>query len=294
MTSPATDQVAATLASYQFATQSLRTSLTAYLTALWQSLGTYSNAQMATFIAQAVPVVNGGQQQMASLTAGYLAAQKAAALGVPMVPIAINQRAVTGAAVRNGTKPSEVYGRPFHLVWRQLADLPREPGSIDQAIQSGQDRVVQSALTDLQLSKRAAIDQVQAKDKQVRWAQRVIEGAHTCALCIVASTQRYHNGDLKGIHPGCDCSWIFVYGDAYPDQVVDPKRLHDVHALIEDRFGVSAAAARAIPSQGLPNYKDVLVTHEHGELGAVLAVRGAPFASADDYDIPKVVPQDLN
>lgn len=293
MTQPTPLPDALVVAAYQQQTVALRSKIEAAVAAAWRSLGSWRQADIKRFTKQVTPVVLAGQKQMATLTTGYLSAQRHAQIGRSLT-VRVDPSKVSGAAARNGVAPAEVYERPFHLTWRQLADLPREPGSIDQAIQSGQDRAVQSALTDLQLSKRMTIDQVQDQDQQVRWAIRVLEGAHSCALCVVASTQRYHNGDLKGIHPACDCTWKFVYSDSYPDQTIDLARLHDIHALIKDRFGVSSAAARAIPSQGLPDYRDVLVTHEHGELGAVLAVKGAPFADADDYGIPPVVPQNLN
>lgn len=260
----------------------LRGNLQAFIERLWASLGTYRAAQMATFVNEVTPVVQGAQRQMAALTSAWIAAQKSIVLGGNTTPRPVDLAKVTGAPVRKGTSSATVYERPFHLVWRQLDELPREPGSIEQAIEAGQKRAVQSALTDLQLTKRAAAQQFMASDKDVVGYRRVLEGTYSCALCIVASTQRYHKAELLPVHPACDCGVVEIYGDADPGQIIEPGTLEDVHARVRETFGVSNAAARAIPSKGLPDYRDVLIVHEHGELGPVLAVKGRPFLGPND------------
>lgn len=282
-------QLALLLYTFKQATQVVRGQLSNYVTALWRSLGFYDNAAKARFIAQVVPAVVGAQQHMASLTAAHLAQMTATARGVPFTPVGLNPTKVSGAAVRKGVDPVEVYGRPFHLVWRQLADLPREPGSIDQAINAGETRAVQTALTDLQLAKTHAARQSMADDSHIVGYRRVLEGAYSCGLCIVSSTLRYHKATLLPIHGGCDCDVAPIYGDHDPGKVLNEQLLGDVHAAIADRFGKSSAAARIVPGakdgRGKPlQYKDVLVTHEHGELGPVLGVKGQPFTGPNDLN----------
>lgn len=293
MTAPANQQrpnaaqIAATIAAYQAASGTLRLNLAAYITALWQSLGEYRNAQMAQFIAQVTPVVAGAQQQMASLTAAYLAAHQSAVLGTPLQPVYVNPAAVSGAAVRNGVSPDEVYGRPFHTVWRQLGAAKEagtlDQGSVDTAIKAGLDNAVSSAVTDVQLAKTHTSQQVMKADHRVVGYRRVLEGAHSCGLCIVASTQRYHKADLLPIHPACDCSEDPIYGTEDPGRIIDLQTLSDVHQAIADRFGRDSSAAKNIPGQymdGKPvQYRDVLITHQHGELGPVLAVKGQTFTA---------------
>lgn len=196
-------QLALLLWTYQQATQSLRDNLTSFVTTLWRSLGYYGNAQMGQFTGSVVPVVAGAQQQMASLTAAMIAQQQALKLDTPFLPPPLDPARVSGAAVRNGADPAEVYGRPFHLVWRQLDELPKQPGSIDQAIQAGLDRATQTALTDLQLAKTHAAQQTLEQDPHVVGYRRMLEGAYSCGLCIVAATLRYHKRDLMPIHPAC-------------------------------------------------------------------------------------------
>lgn len=287
MTAPTTlppdAQAQAYLSTYQQSTQRLRGQLVAFLVALWASLGEYRDPQRRQFVAQAVPAVLGAQRQMAALTAAFLAAQQSSVTGAPFRPVSVDPARVTGAAVRNGADPVEVYGRPFHLVWRQLADLPREPGAIEQAIQSGIDRATQTALTDLQLTKTHTSRQVIGQDRYAIGWRRMLEGPHSCGLCIVASTNTYHKRDLMPMHPACDCVPVPVYVDSDIADRANRRLLGDVHQAIADRFGASDYAARMIPGakdgKGNPvSYRDVLITHEHGELGPVLSVKGQPFA----------------
>lgn len=287
MSSPQPAADLAVVAAYQQQTEALRAKIAAYITAVWASLGVYRAAQQAAFVKQVTPVIAAAQRQMSALTVGYHAAQRNVLIGRSLT-IRVDPATVSGAASRGGVDPTEVYARPFNLVWRQLNDLPRVDGSIEKAIASGLERAIQTAHTDVQLAKVQTSLQVGNQDNQVRWMQRVLEGPHSCGLCIVASTQNYHNRPvLLPIHPGCDCSVRYAYGDRYPAQIHDPTLLADVHDRIEARFGASSSAARVIPGardarQKLIRYRDVLVDHEHGELGPILAVRGAAFLGPDD------------
>lgn len=257
----------ATAAAYAAATQALRRRLTDLLTALWRSLGGYHDAEAARFVAQAVPLVAGGQQQMASLTGAYLAADRRTAVGRSL-PHAVSLRRVTAAAARNGTPPSTVYHRPFDLVWRRLG-AGIEPG---KAIQAGLDRAVQSGLTDLQLTKVRTAQQVLAHDPKITGWRRQIEGAHSCGLCIVASANHYRREDLMPIHPACDCSVQPIYGRAEP--IADRELLASAKDTITATFGHY--------STNPADLRRLLIVHEHGELGPVLAVRGRPFLGPSD------------
>lgn len=279
---PTADQQAAvTLAAFQQATTRMRDQLERVITGVWQSLGVYRNAQIQPFLAQVLPAVLGAQRQIAALTAAYLAHQRQSALGGPLRPLPVNPARVTGAAVRNGTDPATVYERPFHLVWRQLG-AGTAPAD---AIQAGLDRAVQSGLTDLQLTKtHTARQTLTSDDRAVGW-RRQLEGAYSCALCVVASTQRYHTGDLMPIHPACNCQPVPIYGDhsrVRDQHVIDEQQLAAAHATIAAQFGRSDAGAREIPNAAGVLYRDVLITHQHGELGPVLAVRGRPFTGPND------------
>lgn len=291
-------QLIAALVAYQAQTQALRDSLGAYVSRLWASLRSYRTADLPRFLSQIVPVVNGAQRQMATLTVANLAQQKQIRLGGRFAPVAIDPAKVSGSAARNGVSMTDVYTRPFQEVWRQLHDLPHQDGAIDQAIAAGLKRAVELTQDDLQVSKQHAAHEVLAGDNKVHGYRRVLEGAHSCGLCIVAATQLYHKEGLLPIHGGCDCSVEPVYGRVDPQeglrvmanvngQMVDVGDLADVHDRIAQRFGKSSPAARDIPGTRDGNgrilqYRDALVTHEHGELGPVLAVRGDKFTGPGD------------
>lgn len=273
--------VAAALA-YQRQTEQLQASVLRVIARLWASLGVYREPQMRRFAGDVTPIVLGGQRQMSALTAAYIARVRQLSVGGRGAPVTVNPLRVTGAAVRNGVPPAEVYERPFHLVWRQLDELPHVDGAIEQAIEAGLNRAEQLAATDLQLSKTHTAREIYSRDQNVVGYRRVLEGERSCGLCIVASTQRYHKKNLLPIHPGCDCSTAAIYGDFDPGLIIDPETLEDLHQRILQRFGVNARDARAIPQKGLPDYRDILVVHTHGEIGPVLAVRGQPFLGPED------------
>lgn len=276
---------AALIAAYQQQSQAIREALAGFVQRLWRSLGVYRTPKL--FVDQVVPVVTGAQLQMTGLTAAYLARQQQLAIGGTGAPVAVAARSVTGAASRNGTPLTEVYERPFHTVWRELDRLPREDGAIEQAIQAGLDQALIDAKTDLQRTKALTSQQDLAHDRHVVGYARVLEGAGSCGKCIVASTQRYHKAKLLPIHPGCDCGVAKIYGDDDPGQVINEKLLADIHDAIAAQFGKDNSGARFIDGQvkvnGQPlQYRDVLVEHEHGELGPILAVRGQHFTGPAD------------
>jgi len=257
-----------TLASVQ-ATQALRERVAHAVTLIWRSLGVYRNAQMAEFTAQAVPLVEAAMAQMSSLTAGYLALHSQEA-GFSAVPVGVPTPTVQSV---RGVPASEVYGRPFHLVWRELG----AHNPVDAAIKSGLDRAVETALTDVQLAKTHTVQAVTLASPitaRPYWYKRVLEGPKSCALCIVASTQAYHVKGLLPIHPGCDCS-VEPQWTAQPDQVIDPDLLAAAHDAIQEKFGLSDAGARN------PDYRKILLVHEHSELGPVLTVAGHHFTQRE-------------
>jgi hypothetical protein len=136
------------------------------------------------------------------------------------------------------------------------------------------------AATDLQLAKtQTAQATFLATGNHIVGYRRVLEGPHSCGLCVVASTRLYHRSDLMPIHPNCDCSvFPVVSSDRDPGPLLNAGTLADVHSAIAAAFGADSTAARAIP--GLMNgehkpalYRDVLIEHHHGEIGPVLGVR---------------------
>lgn len=276
---------AALVALYMQQAAGIRQRLLEFIERLWASLGVYRSPRR--FVSDVVPVVTGAQQQMQALTSAYLARQRQIMLGGPGAPAAVSDRDVTGAATRNGVPLTEVYERPFHTVWRELAELPHEDGAIDQAIGAGLEQAKTQAATDLQRTKTLTSNHVIESDFRVVGYARVLEGEFSCGLCIVASTLRYTRGELMPIHPGCDCGEIPIFGDEDPGLVINEQRLADIHDAIAKQFGKHAADARLIAGQVKVNgkplmYRDVIVEHEHGELGPIMAVRGQTFTGPQD------------
>lgn len=274
------DRSAAVVAAYQQQTAATRAQLAAVIVALWRSLPDYRNGSLARFVEQAVPVVTGALGHMQAMSSAYLATLLGLS-GGSVTPVATPT--LTIGRLRNGADPAEVYGRPFHQVWRMLHDGTPPP----DAFRSGESRAVQTAMTDLQLVKTYTSQSVLADSKRVVGYRRVLEGPHSCALCIVASTARYHKAELLPIHPGCDCSVAPIVGESDPGRVINAPLLAAVHDAVFDRFGADSTAARqvrgAVSDTGKPVlYRDILVTHAHGEIGPVLAVRGQSFTGPGD------------
>jgi hypothetical protein len=276
----------AILYAYRQASQDLRQRLADMITGLWWSLGQWRDRQREQFARDAVPIVEAAMAQMGSLTAGYLSAMQQQHTGRLVTPRPPRPPTIAGVRL-GGVDPLEVYGRPFHLVWRQLAELPHEPGAIGQAVEAGLKRAVQTAHTDLQLAKtHTSRDMISGDRYAIGW-RRVLEGPHSCGLCIVASTNTYHKAQLAAMHPGCDCDVAPIYVRSDTADRANRQIIGDVHQAIADRFGSSDNATRHIPGavdgKGRPiDYKDVLITHQHGELGPVLAVKGQPFTGPQD------------
>ena len=106
--------------------------------------------------------------------------------------------------------------------------------------------------------------------------RRALNGPGDCALCVIASTQRYHAGDLLPIHPGCNCTVAPLGPGEGVDQVIDPDLLERVHAQVEAMTGDVDRGARA------PDYRKLMVVREHGEIGPVLTWKQHEFTSAAD------------
>ena len=176
--------------------------------------------------------------------------------------------------LRNGAKFAEVFNRPFIEMRTALA----QGRSVSDAVYLGGRRAESLAQVEVQLARRqASLTARKANDNIVGYL-RVLSGSENCALCYVASTQRYRRGDLLPIHPGCDCGEMPIYGNSDPGQVVDEYNLEKAHQAVEQRFGESARDARGLP------YKDIII-REHGEMGPILSIRGQKFTGPNDLSL---------
>lgn len=254
---------------YATTSRGIRAGVVAALLELFRSLGSWRSADVPRFTTSAVPMVIGGQQQLWSLTDAYLTTMLSEMGGRPRPLRGTPPR--TGEQLR-GVAPEEEYTRPFRTIWAELEEQPFEV-----ALERGLRRLQDLVATDLQLAKTHAAQDLLDDDDSVHGYRRVLVGSTSCGLCVVASTQRYHRHELLPIHPGCDCGVAPIVGDQDPGQVINEGRLEDVHAAIEQRFGVSDRGGR-----DPIDYRNVLVVHEHGEIGPVLARAGHEFTGPGD------------
>lgn len=258
MTAPAGKQASsgvAVTAAYTAAALALRQRLLAVVLAYYGAQG-YRSAD--AFVAAVVPVALAAQGTMSALTSAYLSSLMGTlATGVPAA-------LVTGQALRS-VDPTEVYRRPYVQVWTDLA----QGKPFDQAVIAGRQRAESIAVTDLQLAKTKTAQQVlKVSPARVTGYRRELgpDPKH-CALCVLTSSRVYFKGDLLPLHPGCYCTPVPVLrGEQVPE--VDPAAVHDaIRSTLGDSY-VNASGK---------GYRDLVVTHEHGELGPVLGVRDQAF-----------------
>jgi hypothetical protein len=306
--------IATLVAAYIAATIALRLRIS-NLTNMQFGASGYRSAGADAFIDTMVPMLDMAQQTMADLTSAFLTQQIMTMGGGTSQAVGIPSHLVTGRALR-GADPAEVLRRPYEQTWTALA----QGKSFDEAVKIGQVRAQSISMTNLQLAKTRAGREVMRHDSRVVGYRRVLTGARSCGLCILASSQRYHKADLMPIHPSCDCAIAPIIGTEDPGRAINSATLttgvlntgttesgvrvygHDgvmelgdlvgpVHDAIRERFGQSSTDGRSI------DYRKVLVTHEHGEYGPTLAVASHSFndrqITSGDLSAPRRVPKPI-
>lgn len=256
----------------------LRRRLEADLVGMWRRLGSYDRPDIDRYAQRAAVAVTAAQRRMGTLTEVYLTRREALARGVNLRPQPVPASLITDEAIR-GVPAVDVYRRTGPTVWMALS----AGTAYRQAVALGEKRALKMAVTDVQLA-HTHTAAWSGQRRGVRYFRRELESSAPCGKCVVASTQRYKQGNLLPIHPGCWCSVSEIYADVDPGQVIRPERLERVHQLLEEQFGARSASAGefATVRDRVISYNDVLVTHQHGELGPVLGVRGHDFTSAAD------------
>lgn len=225
----------------------IRVRTAATVAAAWDGLGKWDDEDVGRWLSTVLPVVAGAERASSALTNAFLAR----ALGRRPVGVALDR--VTGAAVRNGTPPADIYRRPLVTVWTALAEgVPW----VD-AVARGQTRASASAQTDVQLTSRATLREIGNADPGIHGFERVPDG-DACELCLIASTQRYHTDQLMPIHDRCGCS-------------VEPILEPTGQIINRDRYEALAAGDDAAVRATI---------QEHGELGPVLTNADHHFTDA--------------
>lgn len=251
---------------YDALSTSLRDRVIRFVLDAFDSLGSYRDEDAAEFIERVLPVVLAAQQTMGQITDAYLAAMIADMLGGAAAPVGVQ----LDRALR-GVDPAEVYHRPFVTVYSALA----AGHSYADAVAQGRTRLLSITETDLQLARTHAARQTMTRSG-ARFFRRRLSGSRNCALCVIASTQRYRVENLMPIHPGCDCKPEPLPDRRDPGQVIDEALLREAHAAVAKEVGASDAGGRA------PDYRKVIITREHGEYGPLLAIRRHDFTGPQD------------
>lgn len=284
----------AAIAEYIRQTLRLRSSLERIIRQLWDRLPGYRDGDLEEWLATVLPIVQAAHEEMGTLTSGYLQQLLEELLGrdLPDLP-------VPDLDNLRGVDAERVYARPIEKVrWRLALGDP-----LDKAAEYGRRIAENIAVTDLQLAQthttRTALSVAEqhAGIGRIVGYRRVLTGRANCAMCILASTQRYHVRNLMPIHPGCDCAVAPIVGDQDPGQVINSvmltegaeaigetksgvkiysqdalvdlgELLEPVHEAMERTFGTYDRGGREI------DYRQHVLVYEHGELGPVLAVRG--------------------
>lgn len=244
--------------------------------------GSWREQDAIDFMSIVPPLVRGAQQAVSAITAAYLDRVTSEASGVRTPPMGVPAPSeVTGSAVRAGVDPAVVYRRPYTVAWTELAagaPLPR-------ALEKAEKRITDLVNTDLQLAKTHTAHKVVARDNRIVGWMRVPQGTYSCAMCLITSTVRYTKEKLAAIHPNCDCLIEPLVGSYDPGPVINEDFLNAVHDAIERDLGsqyVARSGRRGSTRARELAYQDIVIEHEHGEIGAVLAVRGQKFTGPAD------------
>lgn len=247
------------------------------LAAVFSNLGSWREADYQKFLQYAENTVGGAKLQGAKLQTAYYS-EMAKTVDEKFKSVPMSQLDLSTPALRNGVTSAEVYRRPFVEVYTALANGKQ----MTDAIAAGARRAQSIASTDVQLARREAGLRNRQNNQRIVGYRRVLTGSENCALCYVASTQRYTRGDLLPIHPGCDCGEMPIFGTQDPGQVLDQYNLDKAHELVQQRFGVSDRGARS-PI----DYRDIKI-QQHGEMGPVLTVRGQNFTNPSMLPGPRL------
>lgn len=250
----------------------------AVLTALaqrWEQQPGWSDTDAEQFASRAVPLLEAAQVGAYGLLAAAFLTEARATLDrdVPDLPVPPSQAATT--LTLRGVDTATVLRRPFVTV-RTALSQGTPPAA---ALTRGATRLRSLADTGMQLATTHAADAALTTayaGTGFRWYARIPTGRESCALCLIASTQRYRIGDLMAIHSHCDCRVGGPYDTPDPGHVINPDLLEQVHQLVGEQIGPRYVNRSA---QG---YQDLIVTSQHGEIGPVITIRGQKHTGPGD------------
>lgn len=250
------------------------------------NLGSWRDEDVIRYDRAVKNVLGGLKRQASNLATGFhrtIAQNSGELFSAPT----ITANALTTEALRNGVAAETVWRRPFVDLWTALDNGK----TMTEAIQAGAFRARSLATTEVQLARRNASLASRSRNDNIVGYVRTLTGRENCALCYVASTQRYTRGQLMPIHPGCDCGELPIYGKQDPGQIIDQQLLDATHEAIRARFGKLDFSARDLGAGKFVSYEDGdrladftgVTIRDNGELGPVLTVTGQNFTGPNDF-----------
>lgn len=263
------------IAAYNAQVTAVRAAVLEYAARVWRAQGTkFRDADVERLVGLLVPKVQAGQLKVANLTSAYIASVASLRTGEVVEPLPVDEAAILTA---RGVPAEVVYARPVNTVRAALAG----GASFAEAVAEGARRLESIAATDVQMSR---VRQARSSGRAAGWSRyrRVLVGEENCALCVIASTQRYRIRDLSPIHPGCNCGVDELVGDEPDRQVIDAPLLEAIHRHVADfTDGPSDRGARDLAiGKPVSDYTDLIVTRIHGEYGPTLSWRKDRFTTA--------------
>jgi hypothetical protein len=255
---------------HQEAVQRVRAKVKDFVTRQWNGLTAWRDADIEAFTQAVVPVVESGMRSVAQLTDAYLASMARMAGKTPLpagLPPGYEE-------LRQGVSIQEVYTRPGVTVWTALS----EGKTIEEATRLGLMRALDISGTDLQLARFRMAERHFNANPGIVGYRRVLSGAENCALCVLASTQRYHRINKIAIHPGCDCGVASIWGDHDPGQVLNAE----VAERIQNTMRESGLDTHATWDGKKDRVMCDLMVREHGEYGPTLGWRDHSFTGPSD------------
>lgn len=217
---------------------------------IWRGLPAYDRGNLDQWLSEALPIAEAAQRQSVALTNAYIARS------LERQPLGLDPSALTGAGIRNGALPAEVYERPFITIWTALKDGT----AYEDAVASGLARATSTAAMDVQLSMRATANAVQTADSSIYGYARVAD-AGACEFCLTVNGAYVKSASAMPLHNHCGCG-LEPLTSVHRGAVYLP----DGTQAREYQYGPLSPVA----------------VHEHGELGPVLTDPNDHFTSASD------------
>lgn len=269
---------------YSEQSATIRDALERYAEAIWDSLPDYYDETMEPVVEELVAQSLAGQMTLGEITNAYLS-ECASTFGLD-VPIAAVDYDAIEAGLR-GVDPKTVYQRPANTVYTKLS----EGVALDAAVRAGKLRLLNIIGTDMQMARvRQAHEVMKAwssdggvsggdsgRGEYPQYYRRILTGRENCALCTIASTQRYKVDKVLPIHPGCDCDFGPLPPGDY-DWVIDEETLEAAHEAVE-AHGFSADRS----GRG-PDYRKIMIEVEHGEYGRIIKMRPRKISEIPSWE----------